>query len=98
MCAALAGSYGLVVFPNAGSYGLVVFPKETMAKTICISTKKTWYLQAVHSFQFSKGDDDLGPQQAKLRISVCQREACRIALGALPVQRLKACVKALTSW
>jgi hypothetical protein len=28
----------------------------------------------------------------------CQRDACRIALGALPVQRLKACVNALTSW
>ena len=28
----------------------------------------------------------------------CQRDACRIAVGALPVQRLKACVNALTSW
>jgi hypothetical protein len=30
-------------------------------------------------------------------VSICQRDACRIALGALPVQRLKACVNALTS-
>ena len=27
-----------------------------------------------------------------------QRNACRIAVGVLPVQRLKACVNALTSW
>ena len=27
-----------------------------------------------------------------------QRDACRVALGALPVHRLKACVNALTSW
>ena len=37
-------------------------------------------------------------EQVFFRIQTCQHNACRIAVGVLPVQRLKACVNALTSW